>query len=96
MQLRDERYLALLRATERKYALPKAEQERRDAEEIRNLRLALDGKEYTIRLGPFRKLTTWAQRMHETQHLFERLNPEVCHLYVNVRPTASGGDFRVG
>ena len=68
MQLRDERYLALLLATDRKYALPRAEEARREAEEIRNLRLALENKEYAFRLGPLRKLAPWIREMRKGQH----------------------------
>lgn len=81
MQLRDERYLALLRATERKYALPKAEEERRELEEIRNLRLALEDEEYKFRFGPFRRLAPWAQLMRNTRHLLQKLDSNQRRLY---------------
>ena len=80
MHLRDERYLALLHATDRKYTLPQAEEVRREAEEIRNLRLALDDKEFGFRFGPFRRLAPWARSMRRTQH-FQKWRPELRRLY---------------
>ena len=68
MQLRDERYLALLRDRDCKSALPKAEEARREAEEIHGLRLALEGKEHAFRFGPFRKLAPWAHGMRKGPH----------------------------
>lgn len=81
MQLRDVRYLSILRATDRKYALPQAEEARRETEAIRNLRLALDDKEYEFRFGPFRRLAPWAKSMRNIQHLLQQLSPDMCRLY---------------